>query len=186
MLTLILSLLFCRCAFAQASLFSTQLSLSMGAGKVLKTDKMQTSFNTGVKEMYLLTGAIYINAGLNTTFLNSIKKVSDTSAIPHRATLLTLPVGIGFYMGDDRLYLLCGVDVLSGMYTNTANETPDPRQWVIGYMPEFGFSLKVGGKGRSGFGLGMVGRLMFMQSPMGGEGSAPYLSFAGVGVIVRF
>jgi len=170
---------------AQTSLFSTQLNLSMGATRVAKGDYPQTGFSTSVKEMYLVTGAIYIEGGFCTSFLNSLQK-TDGVYHAHQATLLTAPVGVGFYMGDDRLYLNFGVDFLTGIYTNTPKEIPDPRQWVIGYMPEFGFSLKVGRYHKRGFGLGMMGRILLIQSADSGESNNPHVGFAGVGIVFRF
>lgn len=170
---------------AQSSLFSTQLNLSMGTTQVAKGDYPQTGFSTSVKEMYLVTGAIYIEGGFCTSFLNSLQR-TDGIYHNHQATLLTAPVGVGFYMGDDRLYLNVGLDFLTGMYTNTPDEIPDPRKWVIGYMPEFGFSLKVGRYRKRGFGLGMMGRILLIQSADSGESNNPHVGFAGVGMVFRF
>lgn len=170
---------------AQTSLFSTQLNLSMGATRVTKGDYPQTGFSTSVKEMYLVTGAIYIEGGLCTSFLNSLQK-TDGVYKDHQATLLTAPVGVGFYLGDDRLYMNFGLDFLTGIYASTPKEIPDPRQWVIGYMPEFGFSLKVGRYHKRGFGLGMMGRILLIQSADSGENNNPHVGFAGVGIVFRF
>ena len=168
--------------------FSTQVNFLAGSALAHHGDRPLLSLGALVKGVYNTTGNTYVCGGASISYLHSVSRtlpdVQQTGDV-HKATLVSLPAGVGFTMGDDRASFLCGIDALPSLYINTANN-PDARKFAMGFGPEFGFMFKIGRHSQKGAQLGMIGTLQFFQPPNKSDGSGIQYSMVGVGTVLRW
>lgn len=166
-------------------LLVTQLSFSAGTGRLSKDDKPLLSLSGEAKGLYNITGALYVSSGAGFNHLRSQGTETSGDKTQRNASLLYLPTGIGFSLGDDNATILTGIDVLPGYYFNAAPDLGNRRQLTFGIGPEFGFLFKAGPAYTKGLLIGFSGKLQFMQLPDGDDRGRRYV-YGGVGLVLRF
>jgi hypothetical protein len=166
------------------NLLVTHVDLVIGASKVKKEDQnSELGFSGTVKGLYALTGALYVNMGVGVTRMNSRNK-SDAMVMSekHSATAITLPLGIGFSIGDDRAQIVNGIDFFPVYYVDVPG-VKRPRQFAYGVGVDLGFHIRI----RERLHLGMIGKLqMFEPFDRDEHQSFPRYGFVGGGVLLRY
>lgn len=167
--------------------FSTQIDALYGTARLAGSDEKLPSFYGEVKGYYFPTGAIYVCTGLGMGSLNSRSLATDYSpALTRHATTLSIPSGVGFTMGDDRANFFSGINFTPVLFLETPAGITDPRKVSWGFMPEFGFRMKVGPRDTKGIQLGLVGQLHLITPPSKEDVNLKHCSYAGAGLVIRF
>jgi hypothetical protein len=151
---------------SQASLFispkknllTTHVDIALGAGRVMKNDKSAFSFTASVKGLYMLTGVLYVNMGVGMTQLNSVPKDNLSSVRKNNSTIATLPIGVGFTMGDDRAQIINGLDFFPVYYVDHPT-VKKARTFTYGVGVDLGFHIRI----LQRLHLGMIGKLQLFE-----------------------
>jgi hypothetical protein len=165
------------------NVLTTHFDMVYGPSRVIPGDKAALSFSGTLKGLYMLSGAIYVGMGIGYTVMKSTFRDQATSGnIEYQATLVHIPLGIGFSIGDDRAQIINSIDLLPSYYL----EGPDVekhRRFAIGLAPELGFHIRIGSR----LHLGLMGKVQLFQ-PYDKEEHTdwPRYGFAGAGVIIRY
>ena len=162
-------------------LLTTHFDFTVGASRVAKDDKDQElGFAATVKGLYMSTGAIYFNMGLGISRLSS-KKDADIP-FKHIATNITLPIGIGFSIGDDRAQIFNSIDFLPVYYVD-APYVDDMRQFAVGVGVDLGFYIRI----RQRLHLGMMAKFqMFQPYDKADNQTLMRYGFLGTGLLLRY
>ncbi len=166
-------------------LFTTQITLNAGTGRLSRDDKPLLSFSGEVKGLYSITGALYVSTGAGLSYLRSEGTERSGDKMERNASLLYLPTGIGFSLGDDNAMILTSIEVMPGYYFDAKPALANTRSFAFGIGPEFGFLFKAGLAYTKGLLIGFSGKLQFMQLPDADDHGRRY-TYGGVGLIVRF
>lgn len=175
---------------SQASLFispkknllTTHVDIELGAGRVMKQDKSAFSFAASVKGLYMLTGLLYVNMGVGMTQLNSVPRDQLLSEDKHNSTIATLPIGVGFTMGDDRAQIINGLDFFPAYYVDHPT-VKRARTFTYGLGVDLGFHIRI----RQRLHLGMMGKLqLFEPFDKDEHQSFPRYGFVGAGLLLRY
>ncbi|HTM65572.1 MAG TPA: hypothetical protein VL093_04580 [Flavipsychrobacter sp.] len=175
---------------SQASLFispkknllTTHVDIALGAGRVMKKDKSAFSFAASVKGLYMLTGVLYVNMGVGMTQLNSVPKDNPSSVGKNNSTIATLPIGVGFTMGDDRAQIINGLDFFPVYYVDHP-AVKRARTFTYGVGVDLGFHIRI----RQRLHLGMMGKLqLFKPFDKDEHQGFPRYGFVGAGLLLRY
>ena len=165
------------------NILTTHFDMEVGPSRVVRTDNSGLGFSASVKGLYMFTGALYVNMGLGITTLRSRSRtqiIPDPG--PNKATIITLPFGVGFTMGDDRAMVINGIDLFPVYYVDNPT-VARPREFTWGAGMDLGFHIRI----RQRLHLGMMGKLQFIMPHDKDEPTNwPRYGFAGAGVILRY
>jgi hypothetical protein len=167
-------------------LFGTQITLSAGTGRVSRTDRPMFSLALECKEVYNLTGALFISGGNGLSLIRSQARPVTGDRFERQVLYAYIPAGIGFSMGDDRAAIITSVDALSGAYLYNGPKSENSRRFAYGLAPEFGFLFHTGRRYHRDMEIGMTGKVRFMQTPDRNDGSALRYCYGGIGLMLRF
>ena len=165
------------------NLLTTHFDLSLGAARPGRTDHSELGISAAVKGLYALTGALYVNMGIGMTSLRGRPQSEQTPGqSTHAATLATLPIGLGFTIGDDRVQVINGIDFFPVYYVDHPYVKRD-RQFAFGAGAELGFHIRI----RERLHLGMICKLQLFQPYDRDEHqSFPRYGFVGGGLLLRY
>ncbi len=168
----------------KGNLLVTHIDATVGASRVTHKDESpELGFSATVKGLYALTGAIYLNMGLGITRLNSRLHANEFFlSEKYSSTIVTLPVGIGFAIGDDRAQIVNSIDFFPAYYVDFPHTTR-PRQFSYGVGVDMGFHIRI----RERMHLGMMGKLQLFQ-PFSKDDprQIPQYGFVGGGILLRY
>ena len=165
------------------NIFTTHVDLVVGASRTGRKENSGLGFAAAAKGLYMFTGALYFNMGVGITSLSSRSRtpiVPDPG--PNKATIVSLPFGVGFTMGDDRAMIINNIDVFPVYYVDhpTALRT---RTFTWGAGMDLGFHIRI----RQRLHLGMMGKVQFfMPYDKDEPTSFPRYGFVGAGVVMRY
>lgn len=164
------------------NLLATHFDAVLAATRVGKTDRSDLGFAATVKGLYSFTGVLYVNMGLGISRLRSLVREDTTGKTLNKATVATLPLGIGFTIGDDRAQIINNIDFFPVYYIDHP-EVKRPRTFTWGVGMDLGFHIRI----RQRLHLGMVGKLQLFQPYDKDESqSFPRYGLAGAGLILRY
>lgn len=161
----------------------THFDFSLGAGRVAQHDRSALSFAGTVQGLYPVTGAMYLKMGVCLTRINSfIKTDSLIFKTKNHATIASLPLGIGFTIGDDRAQIYNNIDFLPVYYFDHPTVSRS-RTFTYGFGLDLGFHIRI----RQRLHLGMMGKIQIFQPYDKDEPqSFPRYGFAGAGLLLRY
>lgn len=151
--------------------------------RVVKNDNSGFGFSASAKGLYMVSGALYVNMGLGVTTLRSRSRepiIPDPG--PNKATIITLPFGVGFTIGDDRAMIVNGIDLFPVYYVDNPG-VKNPRTFTWGGGVDLGFHIRI----RQRLHLGMMGKVQFfMPYDKDEPTNFPRYGFAGAGFVFRY
>jgi hypothetical protein len=148
----------------------------------MKNDKSAFSFAASVKGLYMLTGVLYIDMGVGMTQLNSVPRDKLLSGDKHNSTIASLPIGVGFTMGDDRAQIINGLYFFPVYYVDHPT-VKRARTFTYGVGVDLGFHIRI----RQRLHLGMMGKLqLFEPFDKDEHQSFPRYGFVGAGLLLRY
>lgn len=164
-------------------LLVTHFDGTVGAARVMKGDRSGLGFAAAVKGLYSFTGALYLNMGLGVSRLSSqTRPIANEPAGKNTLTAITLPVGIGFSIGDDRAQIVNSIDFLP-VYNADMPDVKRSRQFSYGFGIDLGFHIRI----KQRLHLGMMAKLqMFQPFDKNERQSFPRYGFAGGGLLLRY
>jgi hypothetical protein len=161
----------------------THFDMEVGASRVVRRDNSGLGISASAKGLYMVSGALYVNMGLGITSLRSRSReeiIPDPG--PNKATVISLPFGVGFTMGDDRAMIINGIDLFPVYYVDNPT-VKNQRTFTWGAGMDLGFHIRI----RERLHLGMMGKVQFfMPYDKDEPGNLPRYGFAGAGVIFRY
>ena len=164
------------------NLLTTHVDVALGATRVARSDISDLGFAATVKGLYAYTGVLYLNMGLGVSHLRSLVRDDTTGRSINRATIASLPIGIGFTIGDDRAQIINNIDFLPVYYIDKPN-TERSRSFTWGVGMDLGFHIRI----RQRLHLGMMGKVQLFMPPDRNEPlSFPRYGFAGAGLLLRY
>lgn len=168
-------------------LHNVQASLNVGATRLSKEGDHGTGYAFTAKEQYHFMGVLYSSVGVNYTFLQGKYKEDRGQYLAHQhGGYVSVPLGLGFDMGDDRGRFFTGIDALPAYYLDAYPAVSSQRRWGMGFGLEMGFTIKVGPREKRGFKLGMQGVWQFQPPLSMTDKRGLAYSFAGCGLVIRF
>lgn len=164
-----------------------QGSLMAGAARLAKNGDHGTGYSFVLKEQYHFTGVLYSSVGVGLTYVQGQHLYPpEKEPLHYHSSYLSLPIGGGFDMGDDRGRFYTGIDVLPAYFFDAYPDVPSQRRWALGFGLELGFTIKVGPADKRGFQLGMQGQWKWLPPYSMTDRRGLVYSFAGGGIVVRF
>lgn len=162
------------------NLFTTHADAVIGASRVMRNDRGDLGFAATIKGLYSFTGALYVNMGMGVTLLNSRSR--DSISNQHKATVASIPIGVGFTIGDDRAQIINSIDFLPIYYIDNPTVKRE-RKFTYGIGIDLGFHIRI----RQRLHLGMMGKLqLFTPYDKDETTSVPRYGFVGAGVVLRY
>lgn len=164
-----------------------QAAVNAGATRLSPSGDHGTGYAITIKEQYNFTGVLYRSAGINFTYVQGWHQYDKADRPGHyHGSYISLPLGGGFDMGDDRGRFYTGMDALPTYFFDAYKQVPSQRRWGLGFGLEMGFTIKVGPREKRGFQLGMQGVWQWQPPFSMTDRRGLFYSFAGCGLIIRF
>lgn len=165
------------------NLLTTHIDIVAGPSQVIPGDENRLGWAATAKGLYMLTGALYVNMGLGISGLSSRSKPELLlPQVTHKAVFASIPLGIGFTMGDDRAQIINSVDFLPIYYIDNP-EVKHLRQFSYGLGVDLGFHIRI----RQRLHLGMLGKLQLIESFNRDEATGfPRFGLGGAGLVLRY
>jgi len=159
------------------------VDLEAGAGRVMQGDRAGLGFSGTVKGLYALTGVLYVNMGIGMT---SMQSESRNDTLPfggkHTASIITLPIGIGFTIGDDHAQIFNSINIFP-MYYIDHPLVKKESNLTYGFGLDLGYYILI----KKRLHLGMMGKLQLFQSFDREERpDFPRFGFVGGGILLRY
>lgn len=164
-----------------------QVSAMCGASRLSRSGDHGTGYSFALKEQYHATGVLYTSVGLGYTYVQGDHRYRQDAQDRHyHSSYLTLPIGGGWDMGDDRGRFFTGIEALPAYFFDAHPAVPSQRRWGVGFGLEMGFTIKVGPANKRGYHLGMQGNWQWQPAFSMTDKRGLVYSFAGAGIVFRF